>query len=302
MKNTKWTSDNIKDQSGRIVIVTGSSSGIGYEAARVLANKNAQIIIAVRNSVKGEKALQQIKAQNENAQTKVIILDLANLESVKKFVDEFKKNYDRLDLLINNAGVMMPPYSKTVDGFELQIGTNHLGHFALTMQLLDVMEKTENSRIVNVSSAAHNYGKLDFEDLTWEKRSYNKMKAYGDSKIANLYFTYELQKMLNIKGAKILVAAAHPGWTATELQRHSGLFNFLNNFFAMTIEQGTLPTLRAAIDPNALGGDYYGPDGWHEWRGYPVKVESNALSNDQTIAKKLWDVSEKLTGTHFPTL
>jgi len=299
VSKSKWNIDQIPEQSGRVVIVTGSSSGIGYEAARVLANKNAKVIIAVRNKEKGGKALQQIKEQNTNADVTVKILDLANLDSVQKFTVEFKRNYDHLDLLINNAGVMMPPYSKTANGFELQFGTNHLGHFALTLQLLDLIDKTENSRIVNVSSNAHKYGKINFDDLNWEKRKYKAMTSYGDSKIANLYFTYELQKKLQEKGSKILVTAAHPGWTATDLQRHSGLFEFLNGFFAMNIEQGTLPTLRAAIDDSANSGDYFGPDGWQEWRGYPVKVESNQLSRDLNIAKKLWDVSEELTGVHY---
>ena len=257
------------------------------------------MIIAVRNPQKGESACQKIKEQNNNADVSVMVLDLANLKSVKEFAHEFITNYDRLDLLINNAGVMMPPYSKTVDGFELQFGTNHLGHFALTLQILDLIEKTDNSRIVNVSSAAHNYGNIDFDDLTWEKRPYKKMKSYGDSKIANLYFTYELQKRLQEKGSKILITAAHPGWTATDLQRHSGLFEFLNGFFAMKVEQGALPTLRAAIDPDIEGGDYFGPDGWQEWRGYPVKVKSNVLSQDSSIAQKLWDISEELTGVKF---
>lgn len=300
MKNNKWTSKNVGDQAGRVVIVTGASSGIGFEAARVLANKNAHVIIAVRNAEKAKSAVRTIKEQNINANLSTIILDLANLKSVKEFAAEFKNKFNRLDLLINNAGVMMPPYSKTIDGFELQFGTNHLGHFALTCLLLDLLEKTENSRIVNISSAAHNYGNLDFDDLTWEKRSYKKMKAYGDSKIANLYFTYELQNRLSEKGSKVMVTAAHPGWTATDLQRHSGLFGFLNNFFAMKIEQGTLSTLRAAVEENVSGGDFFGPDGWHEWRGFPIKVESNELSRNSSIAKKLWDVSEELTGVAFP--
>ena len=299
MSKEKWTADNIGDQSGRVAIVTGSSSGIGYEAARVLANKNAEVIIAVRNQIKGDAAVHKIKVQNQDANVKVMLLDLANLKSIKRFADDFKAKYSKLDLLINNGGVMMPPYSKTEDGFELQFGTNHLGHFALTAQLMGLLKQTENSRIVNVSSGAHNYGNINFDDLNWEKRKYKPMSAYGDSKIANLYFTYELQNRLSKDGSNPMVIAAHPGWTATELQRHSGLFEFLNNFFAMKIEQGTLPTLRAAFDENAQSGDYFGPDGFREMRGYPVKVESNKLSHDESIAKKLWDVSEELTGVKF---
>ena len=299
MSKEKWTAANIGDQSGRVAMVTGSSSGIGYEAARVLANKNAEVIIAVRNQVKGDAAVGKIKAQNQNADVKVMILDLANLKSIKNFANDFKAKYSKLDLLINNAGVMMPPHSKTEDGFELQFGTNHLGHFVLTAQLMELLKQTENSRLVNVSSGAHNYGNINFDDLTWEKRKYKPMSAYGDSKIANLYFTFELQNRLSKDGSSPMVTAAHPGWTATELQRHSGLFDFLNNFFAMKIERGTLPTLRAAFDENAQSGDYFGPDGFKEMRGDPVRVESNKLSHNKEIAKKLWDVSEELTGVKF---
>ena len=221
------------------------------------------------------------------------MLDLADLKSVEKFAKQFKKSYSKLDLLINNAGVMMPPYGKTKDGIELQFGTNHLGHFALTGQLLELINKTPNSRIVNVSSKAHEYGNIDFNDLTWENRKYKGMKAYGDSKIANLYFTYELRNRL--KGSNTIVSTAHPGWTATDLQRHSGLISFFSKFLAMSIEQGTLPTLRAATDKKVKPGDYYGPNKFMEWRGYPVRVESNKLSHDKEIAKKLWKVSEDLT-------
>ncbi len=299
MSKNKWTVENMPDQSGRIAVVTGSSSGIGYEAARVLAEKNSKVIIAVRNQQKGENAVNKIKTENPNADVLLMILDLADLSSVKKFVNDYKSKFDRLDLLINNAGVMIPPYGKTTDGFELQMGTNHFGHFALTLQLLDVIEKTPHARIVTVSSMAHNYGNIDFDDVTWEKRSYNKMRAYGDSKIANLYFTYELAKKLADKGSSVKVLAAHPGWTATDLQRHSGLFGLLNPFFAMKLWQGTLPTLRAAVDADANTGDYYGPDGRQGWRGYPVKVQSNALSKNKETAARLWAVSEESTGVTF---
>ena len=295
MKNEKWTAENIPSQKGKIAIVTGSSSGIGLEAARVLANKGAEVIIAVRNNAKGEKAVQKIINQNSKANVKLMLLDLAELKSVEKFVKQFEQKYTKLDLLINNAGVMMPPYGKTKDGFELQFGTNHLGHFALTGQLLELINKTPNSRIVNVSSIAHTRGNIDFSDINWESRKYNAMKAYGDSKLANLYFSYELIDRLGKTGNNPIVTSAHPGWTATDLQRHSGIFKFLN-FLAMKIEQGALPSLRAATDLNAKSGDYFGPDKFQEWRGYPVKVESNALSNNKKIAKKLWKVSEDLTG------
>jgi len=299
MSKQKWDSGDIPDQKGRVVIVTGSSSGIGYEAARVLANKNATVAIAVRNLQKGNAVLDKIKAGYQNADVRVMELDLANLESIRNFSAGFKSNYSRLDILINNGGVMMPPYSKTVDGFELQFGTNHLGHFALTGLLIDMINATSASRIVIVSSSSHHYGELDFDDLNWENRSYKKMKAYGDSKIANLYFTYELQRRIEIRNMNVLATAAHPGWTATELQRHVGFFNFLNRFLAQGIKMGALPTLYAATALDVKGGDYYGPAGWKKMRGYPKKVKSNELSHDNKIAAKLWEVSEKLTGIKF---
>jgi len=299
MSQKKWDSNDIPDQKGRIAIVTGSSSGIGYETARVLANKNAEVIMAVRNLQKGNATLDKIKAGYQDADVKVMELDLASLESVRRFAEDFKKNFSRLDLLINNAGVMMPPYSKTADGFELQFGTNHLSHFALTGLLMDLIINTENSRVVNVSSASHKSGKIDFDDLDWEKRTYKKMRAYGDSKIANIYFTYELQRNLEKAGSKTIAVASHPGWTETELQRHVGIVNFLNRFFSQGIDMGVLPTLYAAIAPDVKGGDYYGPAGWQEMRGYPKKVEPNKLSQDKDIAQKLWRVSEELTGIEY---
>jgi len=296
----KWDSGNIPGQKGKVVIVTGSSSGIGFQDANVLAGKNASVIIAVRNLEKGNNAANKIKTNHKDADVSVMELDLANLNSVKKFAENFKQKYSRLDLLINNAGVMVPPYSKTADGFELQFGTNHLGPFALTGLLIDLIKDTKNSRIVNVSSAAHKYGNINFDDLNWEKRKYKPWKAYGDSKIANLYFTYELKKKLEASNSSTKVAAAHPGWTATELQRHSGFFvGILNVLFAQTIEMGALPTLYAATAENVNSGEYFGPSNWQEWRGYPKKVESNRLSHDNKIAAKLWEVSEKLTGVHF---
>ncbi|MCK9211313.1 MAG: oxidoreductase [Ignavibacteriaceae bacterium] len=299
MSQQKWDTENIPDQKGKVVIVTGSSSGIGFEAARVLASKNATVIIAVRNLEKGKNALNKIRAQYENSDVQVMELDLANLKSIRSFVNAFKIQYDKLDLLINNAGVMVPPYGKTEDGFELQFGTNHLGHFALTGLLIDLLKNTKDSRIVNVSSAAHKYGNLNFADLNWEKRKYKAWRAYGNSKISNLYFTYELQRRLVNSKSNVKVTAAHPGLTATDLQRHSKLFLFMNGFLAMKIWQGALPTLRAATDGTAHTGDYFGPDGWQEWRGYPTKVESNRLSHDKKIAAKLWEVSEQLTGIKF---
>ena len=299
MKTNKWNSDQVPDQTGRIAIVTGSSSGLGIETARVLSGKGATVVIAVRNETKGNSAINRIKQDHPNAKLVLMKLDLASLSSVESFASAFKSQFDRLDLLINNAGVMIPPYSKTEDGFELQFGTNHLGHFLLTEKLFDILNATKDSRIVNVSSVAHNYGKLDFDDLNWEKRKYKPINSYGDSKIANLYFTYELARRVEEANYDIIVTAAHPGWTATELQRHSGIVDFLNNFFAQDISMGALPTLYAAVSDNALNGGYYGPSGFREMRGYPKKVDSNPLSKNLEIAQQLWEVSEKLTNTHF---
>ncbi len=299
MSSEKWNDENILDQKGKVAIVTGSSSGIGYEAARVLANQQASVIIAVRNLEKGRAAAEKILGQNKEADVTVLELDLANLESVAKFAENFKKNYSRLDLLINNAGVMIPPYSKTADGFELQFGTNHLGHFALTAQLLEVLLNTKGARIVNVSSSAHKAGKLDFDDLNWEKRSYSAWRAYGDSKIANLYFTFELDRKLKENNLDTLTTAAHPGWTSTELQRNMGVLEFLNGIFAQDISMGALPTLRAATEADLTGAEYFGPGGFMEIRGYPVRVKSNQLSKDEAIAKRLWKISEDLTGVKF---
>ena len=299
MSQQKWDSHDVPDQKGRVAIVTGSSSGIGYETARMLAAKNATMIIAVRNLEKGQSALEKIKDAHPDADVRVMELDLASLDSVRRFAEKFKKEFFQLDLLINNAGVMMPPYSKTADGFELQFGTNHLGHFALTGLLLDLILKTENSRIVTVSSGSHRAGKLDFDDLNREKGKYKKMKTYGDSKIANLYFTYALQEKLERARSKTIAVASHPGWTGTDLQRHVGFLSFLNRFLSQGIDMGALPTLYAASAPDVKGSDYYGPSGWKEMKGYPKKVDSNELSHDKDIAKKLWDVSEELTKVKY---
>lgn len=299
MKQAKWDINNIPNQNGKVVIVTGASSGIGLEAAKALAGKNAEIIIAVRNMEKGKTAADNIKNTHKNAKVKLMNLDLAELNSVRSFAAAFKEKYNRLDLLLNNAGVMMPPYSKTKDGFELQLGTNHLGHFVLTSLLVDLLKNTQGSRIVNVSSNAHKFGNILFNDINWEKRKYSSWRSYGDSKLANLYFTYELKRRFENAGINIIVASAHPGWTATDLQRHSGIFEFFNGIFAQKISMGALPILYAATMPDVKSGYYYGPSGWQEWRGYPKKTESNQLSHNKNIAAELWAVSEELTHTDF---
>jgi len=299
MSKPKWTEEDVPDQTGRTAIVTGANTGIGFETARALAEKGATVILACRDTSKGTEAAERIRARKPYAKIEAMELDLADFASVRTFVERFNGRHDRLDLLINNAGVMIPPYSKTKEGFELQFGTNHLGHFALTGLLLDRIVGTPDSRIVNVSSMAHKRGKLDFDDLQWEKRTYSATQAYCDSKIANLYFTFELQRRLSRSGSAVVVTASHPGWTSTDLQRHSNLLRILNRPFAQKPQAGAWPTLLAAVDPSARGGEYYGPDGFMEIKGHPTRVQPNTLSQDRDIAARLWEVSEYLTGVRF---
>jgi NAD(P)-dependent dehydrogenase (short-subunit alcohol dehydrogenase family) len=299
MKQTKWNHKDINDQTGRVIIVTGANSGIGLETATVLAGKKATGIMAVRNLEKGKTAQNLIKENVPEADIRIMELDLANLSSVKAFAEKFKLDFSSLDLLINNAGVMIPPYQKTGNGFELQMGTNHLGHFALTGLLIDLIKNTPESRIVNVSSMAHKIGNINFDDLNWKKRKYKKWKAYGDSKIANLYFTFSLQKRLEKENFHVIVAAAHPGYTDTKLQRHMGVFSAMNPVLAQTIPMGALPTLYAATGQDVKSGHFFGPSGFMEMKGYPKRVNSNTLSRDPKLAEKLWELSEKLTGVRY---
>lgn len=299
MIKNNWNTTDIPDQTDRVAIVTGSNSGIGFETAKTLAAKNADVIMACRSMDKAQRALEKLKKGLPNAKIRIMSLDLSDLESITNFCELFRSEYSRLDLLINNAGVMVPPYSKTKDGFELQMGTNHLGHFALTGKLLDMLETTPDSRIVSVSSAAHNFGKPDFTDLHWEHRKYKPWRAYGDSKVANLYFIYHLADLLSARGSNIVCAAAHPGWSATELQRNTGLVSFLNPIFGQDSTMGALPTLYAACGTDVVPKDYFGPSGFMEMKGHPKKVKSNGLSHDKTMADRLWKISENLTGVNF---
>ena len=299
MASSKWDIEQIPDQSGKVIIVTGATSGLGKQATQVLAGKNATVIMAVRNTEKAAGVRQAFLKANPNAKIEIAQLDLSNLQSVEAFAADFNKQYDRLDVLINNAGVMMCPYSKTADGFEIQMGTNHFGHFALTGHLMPKLRATAGSRVVATSSMAHIGGNIDFQDINWENRDYNTSRAYGDSKIANLYFTYEFARKYKDDPQAPRITAAHPGWTTTELQRHAGNMNFLNRFFGQDVSMGVLPTLRAAYDPEAQAGDYFGPKGFMEMGGHPKKVRSNKRSQDQAIAEKLWTVSEEMTGVKY---
>ncbi len=299
MTQNKWDASHIPDQTGKTVIVTGANSGIGFETARALAEKNAGVILACRNRDKGQAAVEKIRNDHPHADVRFLSLNLSDLASVKTFADQINRDYSRLDLLINNAGVMIPPYGKTAEGFELQMGTNHLGHFALTGRLIEMIRTTPESRIVSVSSMAHKGGNIDFSDLHWNHRKYKPWKAYGDSKIANLYFIFGMADRLAAEGSQVITAAAHPGWTATELQRNSGLASFFNPFFAQNTTMGALPTLNAACGPDVTSKDYFGPGGRFEVKGYPMKVRASSRSRNKEIGDRLWKMSEKLTGVTF---
>jgi len=298
MSKHNWNAKLLGDQTGRVAIVTGSNSGIGFETARVLAEKGATVVMACRNLEKAGPKADEIRSAHPGANVEVMELDLSDLDSVRRFAEAFRARHSRLDLLINNAGIMVPPYGQTEQGFETQFGVNHLGHFALTGSLLDLITNTRGSRIVTVSSVAHYLGKIQFSDLNWEK-GYKAQPAYGQSKLANLLFTYELQRRLAAAGKDTLAVAAHPGWTETNLQAHAKGVKFMNRFLAQKPLMGALPTLYAATEPSVNGAEYYGPSGFMEMNGPPKRVKSNKRSYDQNVAKQLWDVSEELTGVHF---
>lgn len=309
--STTWTADNLPDLAGKTIVVTGGNSGIGYEAAKQFARKGAHVVVACRNMEKARAALSSIAAEHPTAALEAMPLDLASLESVRSFATAFLAGHTALDVLCNNAGVMALPYRKTADGFEMQFGTNHLGHFALTGLLLERLLATPVARVVNVSSGAHRMGSIRFDDLQWE-RGYRKWAAYGQSKLANLLFTYELQRKLSATAANVISVACHPGYAATNLQtagpRMEGatfmesLSEFANRVAAQSAAMGALPTLYAATAPDIRGGDYIGPDGVGELWGNPKKVQSNRRSHDTAAAAKLWEISEKLTGVRYAAL
>ena len=295
----KWTEQDVPDQTGRVAVVTGANTGLGFDTARMLAERGASVVLAVRNVEKGRQAAARLPGD-----VTVQALDLTSLASIRAAADDLRATHRRIDLLINNAGVMYTPKQSTRDGFEMQFGTNHLGHFALTGLLLDLLLPVPGSRVVTVSSVGHRIrAAIHFDDLRSE-RSYNRVAAYGQSKLANLMFTYELQRRLAAHGTTAAVAA-HPGLSNTELARNSPLIpRLLLTALAPVIAQkpamGALPTMRAATDPAVLGGQYYGPDGIAEGRGHPRPVTSSPLSYDVTTQQRLWSVSENLTGVKFP--
>jgi NAD(P)-dependent dehydrogenase (short-subunit alcohol dehydrogenase family) len=301
-----WTAQNIPDLTGKVIIVTGASSGIGLEAAREFARKGATTILACRNMNKAQVALASIKSEIPGAKAEVMHLNLASLKSVHDFAEAFKARYDRLDVLLNNAGIMMVPYRQTEDGFESQVGVNHLGHFALTGLLIDLLEKTPGSRVVNISSGGHRMGSMDFDNLLFDGgKGYSRFGAYGRSKLSNLLFTYELERRLEANGHNPIAVAAHPGLSETHLADHfwgshlNKLFHGSMKFFIQSADMGALPGIRAAVDPEVKGGQYYGPDGPSERKGYPVLVDSNQASHDEENARRLWQVSEELTGVKY---
>jgi len=289
---TTWSNTDIPDMTGRSVIVTGANSGIGRAAARALARAGARVVLAVRDTDKGQAA-----AATMPGETEVRRLDLASLASIHEFAANWEGD---LDLLINNAGVMVPPLTRTADGFELQFGTNHLGHFALTNLLLDDI----TGRVVTVSSTGHRFGEIDFDDLNWEHKPYKAWRAYGQSKLANLVFTAELQRRLTAAGSTVLATAAHPGYASTNLQFHSGrraldIISVIGNrLLAQDEDGGALPTLYAAT-ADIPGNSFAGPGGFMEQRGAPKLVERTDAAKDADVARHLWDVSEELTGVRF---
>ncbi|MGE8377255.1 MAG: oxidoreductase [Sphingobacterium sp.] len=301
MTAKNWTVDDIPSQQGKIILITGANSGLGLQASTVLSSKGAQVIMTARNLKSGNEAISLIKKKNANAKLDLMQLDLSDFASIHQFSHEFHKKYKQLDVLINNAGVMFPAKRElTKQKFEVQFGTNHLGHFLLTSLLLDILKNTPNSRIAIQSSGQHKakMGRPDihFNDLNFDK-GYNKYVAYTQSKLANLLFAYELDRRLKANDIDVTVASAHPGYTKTNLVRHSGFFvqAIITNLLAQSVEMGTLPILRAATDTSITGGEYFGPTKMNEMRGYPELVRSSDKSYDRGLAEKLWMISEQLT-------
>lgn len=306
MSSTNWTTNNIPNMTGKVVIITGANSGLGFESTIALTRKGAQVIMACRSKDKAQTAINQLKSQVPQAKVEFMTLDLASQNSIREFAKWFNDKYTHLDLLLNNAGIMSVPYGKTEDGFERQLGTNHLGHFALTGLLLERIKETPNARVVTMSSGAHTMASMDFNNLQYEGgNKYSASTAYGRSKLANLLFTYKLQRLFEKNNIKAMALSAHPGGANTNLNNHYSenllgrlMMPLMNKMF-QSAEMGALPILRAATDPQAQGGQYYGPNGFTGNSGYPILVKSNKKSYDHTIQNKLWDVSEQLTNIKY---
>jgi NAD(P)-dependent dehydrogenase (short-subunit alcohol dehydrogenase family) len=297
--STKWTADQIPDQTGRVAVVTGANSGLGLSTARELARAGAHVVLACRNLEKGEAAQREVGAGAELEK-----LDLASLDSVREFAERFRGAHDGLDLLINNAGLMAPPRGVTADGFEMQFGTNVLGHFALTGRLLGAMEGRPDARIVTLSSNAHKLGRINFDDLQSERR-YNRWRAYNQSKLGDLMLALELDRRLRAAGSTVRSLAAHPGYSATNLQSAAppavdrAIMAVTNRLVAQSGDMGALPALYAATYPGLEGGTYVGPDGFLEQRGHPKPVSPTKAARNEEDARRLWDVCEELTGVRY---
>jgi NAD(P)-dependent dehydrogenase (short-subunit alcohol dehydrogenase family) len=308
MKKNKWTLDEMPLQEGRTAIVTGANSGLGFHIAKALTLKGARVIMACRNMEKGEQARGLITREGVAVDPELWKLDLASLDSVRQFADRFASSGMQLDLLINNAGLMAIPYARTEDGFEMQFGVNHLGHFALSALLWPSLSGTKGSRMVQVSSLAHRFGKIRFDDIHWEK-AYKKWGAYGMSKLANLLFVRELSDKIKENGTHVTIASAHPGYADTELQAKgarikgnrmgAASMNAVNKLLAQSGEKGALPVLYAATADGVEQGGYYGPGGWMKLHGWPVRETPDLARVNKDAAQKLWEVSERLTGTEF---
>ena len=293
-----WSESDIPGQGGRTAVVAGANSGIGFETARALAAKGARVVLACRSPERGRDAESRLRAAMPEADARFMRLDLGSLTSIEAFAKELAAQESRLDLLCNNAGVMMPPLGHTEDGFETQLGTNHLGHFALTGRLLHLLRQSESARVISVSSLAHYWGWIRFGDLNSEKR-YNATLAYAQSKLANLLFTRELDRRLREAGAPALAIAAHPGSTKTNLQQHSRLMYGVVAMFSQQPPDGALPTLYAATAPDVEGGQYFGPGRMMEMIGPPRPARSTPAAKNMAVAKRLWEVSEELTGVSY---
>jgi NAD(P)-dependent dehydrogenase (short-subunit alcohol dehydrogenase family) len=301
-----WTIDSVKDLTGKNVIVTGANTGLGFETTKALASKGATVIMACRSNKRATDAKNKILKTNPNAKLDIMLLDLGDLSTVEKFAKGYKDKYKTLDILINNAGVMTTPYMKTKDGFEFQNGVNHLGHFALTSHLFDLLKRTKNSRLVIVSSIAHKSGKMNFDDYMFDnKKDYTPMKSYSQSKLSNLLFMFELNRRIKDKNLDVKVVAAHPGVSRTELTRYmlKGVLAYialpLMWLFTQSPKRGAEPQIRAALDPSVTTADYYGPSGFKEMRGKAVLTTALPHAHNEEDAKALWELSEKLTNIKF---